>query len=287
VLLTCAIVAPLLALEVTLTQDSRYAASARIERDLGAERLLVAERGPESTRNAPPQIDLGVVERRTARRVGWSVPKLAAATAVRPLARGEVEARATSTERGVVTPLANALAGEYLAEYRRRLRAALVDEREATARRARSARTRAGRRALRRRAERLDATAASGGEARVVARAGTAMVISEPRVARNVALAAAGGMLLGLLLAGVLDAIDRRRAPHRAPEPAEPDLLEPIDGEHVHEDARGDREMARFVALNMVLDGADREEVRRHLDEYFEVEGRDELVEEAYRRAAR
>jgi hypothetical protein len=234
VLLTCVGIAAALAAEATLTQDRIYTATARV--------------------SPPADVDPAAVERLTARRVGWTAAEVAGATELR-LAGRAVEARSTTLDRRLATPLADALAREYVAA-----------------------------------AERSAPRGMTGAAPRVVAPAGPAVVASEPPVARNAALGAAAGLLLGLLFALALDVRAGRRAPRTDTGPAaSEDLLAEIigDGADGAVDERGDREMARFVALNMVLDGADRDEVRRHIDEHFAVPRKEELVEEAYRRAER
>ena len=69
-----------------------------------------------------------------------------------------------------------------------------------------------------------------------------------------------------------------RPVPPEEPPPAPP---EPAAGE-----ATGDgHEGARVIALNMALNGSPREETARYLDENFELENPDALLDEVYARA--
>ena len=64
------------------------------------------------------------------------------------------------------------------------------------------------------------------------------------------------------------------------PEPAEPEPAEPAAGPPSGDGHEG----ARLIALNMALNGSPREETAHYLDENFELENPDALLDEVYAR---
>jgi hypothetical protein len=70
-----------------------------------------------------------------------------------------------------------------------------------------------------------------------------------------------------------------RPVPPEEPPPAPP---EPAAGEPTGDGHEG----ARVIALNMALNGSPREETARYLDENFELENPDALLDEVYARAS-
>jgi hypothetical protein len=72
--------------------------------------------------------------------------------------------------------------------------------------------------------------------------------------------------------------------PPKAEPPPEPEP-EPAPEPAVAETPSGGGDAPRLIALNMVLNGASREDVARYLDENFELEDPGELLDEVWERA--
>ena len=68
------------------------------------------------------------------------------------------------------------------------------------------------------------------------------------------------------------------------PEPAEPAAPEPAASPAAGPPTGDGHEGARVIALNMALNGSPREETARYLDENFELENPDALLDEVYAR---
>jgi len=95
--------------------------------------------------------------------------------------------------------------------------------------------------------------------------------------------------------AGVVEtAVERKPAPPPPPPPPPPPKAEPAPEPEPEPPAApepaasaGGGDAPRLIALNMVLDGASREDVARYLDENFELENPAALLDEVWARAGK
>ena len=213
------IVVPAAALSFSLEQEKKYTASASlIFRDSGSGAQPLVSDDPE--REAATNVRLlqgDLVRQRVERALGGSI-----GGTVDVIPEGEsnlVTVEATATDPDRAARIANTYAAEYTAfrrgNARRELRQEQQQVRRELAALPKGPAAAPERLALRRRVARLAVAAPKAGAVRQVGSATPPSSASSPHPVRNTLLGALVGLIVGLVLAGARDRLDRRiRDPH-------------------------------------------------------------------------